>query len=106
MESLLSLDRPIHRFAYLFNTLATLAISSGLGYGLFQWLSPKHGFYPLAWFLCIVIGAFAAGILLLLTIRRLRDIQSMGGLLAVLIWIPPINLAWYLMLVLIPGKKT
>ena len=79
MESLLSLDRPIHRFAYLFNTLATLAISSGLGYGLFQWLSPKHGFYPLAWFLCIVIGAFAAGILLLLTIRRLRDIQGAAG---------------------------
>lgn len=99
MDSVLSINKTLNRPGFFASTLITLWVSGTLGYFSFKLLSPHHHFFPLAVFVCIIVGAVTAGILLLLTLRRLRDLQW-KGLLPVLIWVPGINVLWYALLLI------
>lgn len=105
MDAVLSIDKPLNRPGFLASTLITLWVSGTLGYFAFKLLGQHHEFFPLSIFICITIGAFTAGVLLLLTLRRLRDLHW-KGLLALLIWIPGINIVWYAILLLATSRKT
>jgi uncharacterized membrane protein YhaH (DUF805 family) len=105
MESVLSIDKPLNRPGFLASTLITFWIAGTLGYFSLKLLSQHHGFFPLAIFICIIVGAFTAGILLLLTLRRLRDLRW-KGLLSLLIWVPGVNLLWYALLLLANPRNT
>lgn len=105
MDSVLSIDKPLNRPGFFASTLITLWISGTLGYFSFKLLSPHHVFFPLAIFICIIIGTITAGILLLLTLRRLRDLQW-KGLLSVLIWVPGVNLLWYALLLVAENRHS
>ena len=103
MEPMLSMHRPLGRMLFFFNTLVVAMASVSLGIVCFTSLAPKHGFFPLACFTCLVIGVVATLILLTQVIRRLKDLER-PGLWSLWMFVPGANVLLWLMLIFAPGK--
>lgn len=90
--------------------IPTLIVAGILCFCTWVYLSPigdgtSHPgvFIPLAYFLMVIIGAFALGSLLAQSIRRLRDAQ-VRPLWSVLLFVPGVNIPALILFGLLPRR--
>lgn len=102
LYALLNLEVPIGRAYYFANVVALLAFATGVVAFIFKILEGVHGFFPFSIFLAIIVGVLTMGVLVMLTIKRLRDLRW-PGLISIMLLVPGVNLALFVYLSFIKG---
>ncbi len=97
MDSSLYLNRPLGPVGFLVYLVLVGAAAVGLCFGAYYGLKPNHHFYSLSIYLCILIGIFATGILVMYALRRLQD-QAVAGIWVLLLVFPLANIPLFLFL--------
>lgn len=95
LDSSLYLTKPLKPAGYLAYTILVTAAAIALGYGVFHGLHSNHHLYCLSIYICILIGIFTSGILLMYTLRRLQD-QGKAAMWALLLVFPLANVPLFL----------
>lgn len=104
LNALLNLEVPIGRAYYFANVIALVGFAAGLIAFIFKMMGGSHAFFPFAIFLSIVVAAFTMASLIMLTVKRLRD-MGRPGILSILLIIPGVNLLLFLFASLVKGTS-
>lgn len=105
MEMLLDMRRTRGQLGFLCMTVLVTVLFTALGYVTMVTLGKNHHFSSLAIFFCILYAIFWLGMFIALCIQRLNDARW-PGILALLTLVPAVNLGLWILLLVLPSRKT